>query len=327
MENITQEKSCCDGEMTEKMEKVARIDKTNNQYLLPLSIVIVALIFASAWIYITTIKGADTQTNSDNAITNAEQKIEALQEKVLPADGVELPVVWGDLGVQLTKSGAIDIDKFKALYTERGTFTKQYEELLTGIQNGNIKITYQNSGYLLNLFWALGLANKNDILEKGEMMNPQYGGAGKFASTGGWTMAKGDPMNHYSMHSFFTLTPEQQALVEKVSKGIYRPCCGNSVHFPDCNHGMAMLGLLELMASQGASEQDMWNTALIVNSYWFPDTYLTIATYEQNNGIAWENLNPVEVLGRNFSSAQGYANIASQVTKPEQQGGGGGCSV
>ena len=58
-------------------------------------------------------------------------------------------------------------------------------------------------------------------------------------------------MNHYSMHRFIVLTPEQQALVEKVSKGIYRPCCGNSVYFPDCNHGMAMLGLLELMASQG----------------------------------------------------------------------------
>ena len=73
-------------------------------------------------------------------------------------------------------------------------------------------------------------------------------------------------MDHYSRHTLIKLTQKQQALVDTVSRGIYRPCCGNSAHFPDCNHGMAMLGLLERMASQGASEQDMWKAALTVNS-------------------------------------------------------------
>src|SRR3989344_4318375 len=106
---------------------------------------------------------------------------------------------------------------------------------------GKLEITRENAELLLNLFWALGLASKNEILEKGEMANPKYGGAGNFASTGGWTIVKGNAMDHYSSHKFFNLTPEQQALVDKVSRGIYRPCCGNSTHFPDCNHGMAML--------------------------------------------------------------------------------------
>src|SRR3990167_1562353 len=161
------------------------------------------------------------------------------------------------------------------------------------------------------------------------MANPKYGGAGNFASTGGWTIAQGNAMEHYSRHKFFDLTPEQQTLVDKVSKGIYRPCCGNSVHFPDCNHGMAMLGLLELMASQGVSEQDMWKTALEVNSYWFPDTYLTIATYMKNKGVEWKDVDPQEMLGANYSSAQGYARIASQVTAPASSGseGGSGCAV
>jgi hypothetical protein len=44
------------------------------------------------------------------------------------------------------------------------------------------------------------------------------------------------------------LTAEQQALVEEVAAEIYRPCCNNSTLFPDCNHGMAMLGFLELLA-------------------------------------------------------------------------------
>lgn len=123
---------------------------------------------------------------------------------------------------------------------------------------------------MLNMFWAFGLANKNEILEKGPMMDPKYGGAGRFASTGGWTLAVGDAMSHYSMHSLIALTPEQQVLVEKVSKNIFRPCCANPAYFPDCNHGMAMLGILELMASQGKSESELYATAKAVNNIWFP---------------------------------------------------------
>ena len=134
-------------------------------------------------------------------------------------------------------------------------------------------------------------------------------------------------MDHYSKHKFFNLTSDQQALVDKISRGIYRPCCGNSTHFPDCNHGMAMLGLLELMASQGASEQDIWKAALAVNSYWFPDTYMTIAAYMKSKGIEWKDANPQEILGAGYSSGQGYAKIASQIVAPSSSQSGGGCGV
>lgn len=282
--------------------------------MLPVSILISAMILSGTWVYTTDLKTTDRNQTAE------------LEEKVLPPQGVILPVVWGDLGAKLVSTGAIDAEKFMAIYEQRGTLTDEYKNLLLGQNDGQLKITNENSGYLLNLFWALGLTSKNPILETGEMTNPAYGGAGNLASTGGWTIAKGNPMDHYSGHLFFNLTPEQQALVDKVSRGIYRPCCGNSTHFPDCNHGMAMLGLLELMASQDASEEDMWETALAVNSYWFPDTYLIIATYMQNKGIDWQKVNPQEVLGVDYSSAQGFERIASQITAPEQKGGGG-CSV
>jgi len=249
-----------------------------------------------------------------------------LEEKVLPSKGIILPVSWGDLGAKLVSVGAIDADKFKAIYEQRGAFTDEYDKLLFGQSDDKLKITKENSGYLLNLFWALGLARKNDILENGEMTNPAYGGAGRFASTGGWTLAKGDPMDHYSKHKFFNLTPEQQDLVDKVSKGIYRPCCDNSTHFPDCNHGMAMLGLLQLMASQGVSEQEMWKTALQVNSYWFPETYTTLAAYFERKGTAWDEIDPRLALGKEYSSASGYQRVLKEVEPVELQGGGG-CSV
>ncbi len=256
--------------------------------------------------------------------------ISDLEEAVLPSSGVVLPVSWGDLGAQLVKTGVIDEEKFKSLYEGRGQFTEEYKQLLTGTSSGKLKITQDNAGYILNLLWALGLANKNPILDTGEMMDPKYGGgnppAGGFASTGGWTMAKGNAMDHYSHHKFFDLTPQQQVIVDRVSSGIYRPCCGNSTHFPDCNHGMAMLGLLELMASQGVSEQDMYKAALAVNSYWFPDTYLTIATYMKDKGVLWQDVSPQEMLGVNYSSGSGYAKISAQVKQQEGQKGGG-CGV
>ncbi len=249
-----------------------------------------------------------------------------LEKMVLPTEGVILPVTWGDLGDKMIKAGVIDADKFESVYKNRNGLDEESQRLLYGTTDKNIKITKDNAGVLLNLLWALGLGNKNIILEKGPMSDKKYGGAGQFASTGGWTLAKGNTMSHYSKHEFFTLTPEQQQLVEKVSWGVYRPCCGNPTYFPDCNHGMAMLGLLELMASQGASEQEMYQTALAVNSYWFPETYINLAKYFESQGTPWKKVVPQEVLGADYSSSSGYQNILSKI-KPVERQSGGGCGV
>lgn len=293
-------------------------EPVKKDYLLPASILISVIIIAGAWVYTTGLKSQQNQSET-KIQPQTEVATSALEQKVLPSEGVVLPVRWGDLGAKLVSAGAIDADKFKAIYEQRGVFTEEYKNLLLGQNDGKLKITKDNAGYLLNLFWALGLASKNPILDSGEMTNKAYGGAQNFASTGGWTIAKGNPMDHYSRHMFFVLTPEQQALVDKVSRGIYRPCCNNSTHFPDCNHGMAMLGFLELMASQGVNEQDMYKAALAVNSYWFPDTYLTIATYMENKGVEWNDVSPQEVLGVNYSSASGYARVSSEVIQPQQE--------
>jgi len=111
-----------------------------------------------------------------------------------------------------------------------------------------------------------------------------------------------------------------------VSQGIYRPCCGNSTYFPDCNHGMAMLGLLEIMASQGVSEKDMYQSALAINAYWFPDTYMTLAKYFVKKNIDWNKVDAKEVLGFDYSSSAGYQKILQEV-EPIQKQSGGSCGV
>jgi len=295
---------------------------------LEISILLSFLLVVGALVYSANVK-KDVRGKTETAVkTNKTEKIpeDNYSQKVTPAEGVTLPAKWGDLGAKMASVGVIDKVKLEELYAGRGGLNGEERKLLEDLDNGYLKITPENSGFVLNLLWALGLGNKNEILENGPMTDEKYGGTGGFASTGGWTLARGDAMSHYSMHRFIVLTPEQQSLAERVAKGIYRPCCGNSVYFPDCNHGMAMLGLLELMASQDVSEEEMYKAALAVNSYWFPNTYLTIAKYLKSQGKDWSSAEPKEILGYNYSSGTGYQKLLEKIKNPETKGGGG-CSV
>lgn len=305
----------------ENENKVEEEVKKENNLPPVTSIIIVIALIIGAVVYTTRFKNQGELGNSHPARLSAEQ-----QKEVVLQDGVELPVKWSNLGVQMTEAGVIDKTKFESLYTGRGGLTEADKKLLEGVDNGNLVINSQNSGVILNLLWALGLGNKNPVLENGPMMDKQYGGAGNFASTGGWTLSNGKAMSHYSMHKFITLTPEQQALVERVAKNIYRPCCGNSTYFPDCNHGMAMLGLLELMASQGVSEADMYKVALQVNTFWFPDQYAAIKTFVTSQGVDWNTVDPKKILGAEYSSSAGIQKVMSQI-KPQEQKGGTGCGA
>lgn len=237
--------------------------------------------------------------------------------KVILSGGIVLPILWRDLGLKMIRAGVIDAEKFESIYIQQGNLNEEIQQLLYGTNNGYLKITSKNSRLILNLLWALGLATKNPILENGPMA--QYDNIGNLASIGGWTLAKGTPVEHYSRHRFIILNKEQQALVERVSKNVYRPCCNNPTHFPDCNHGMAMLGLLELMAAQGVSEQEMYKVALRVNSYWFPDAYLAIAKYLESKNIVWDEADPKAILGYNFSSASAYRQISTYLNPIENK--------
>lgn len=247
--------------------------------------------------------------------------------EVYSPEKLVLPIKWGRLGNQLTATGVIDTKKFKTLYRVGGGQMQTAEKLLSKDYADNLVITPENSGVFLNAFWALGLGNQNHILEEGPMNDPRFGGPGNFASTGGWTLARGDAMSHYSRHGFITLTPEQQKMVERISQNIYRPCCDNPTYFPDCNHGMAMLGFLELMASQGADEKSIYQAALKLNSYWFPQNYEVINSFLKSRNTTPSSLEPQEILGMSFSSASGFARIQAAVSPPPSGQKGTGCEI
>lgn len=302
------------------IEDTPKTEPAKKDYLLPASIFVSTIVLAAAWIYAAGLESQKNQGKTNQPQTETGR--DALEQ-------ITLPVRWGDLGRKMIEAGVYDKERLFALYAGRGGVSAEDAKLVDGIVVGELKVNEKNAGLLLNLLWALGLSNKNEILENGPMTDSRYGGAERFASTGGWTLAKGGAMSHYSKHAFATLTAAQQALVERVSKNIYRPCCDNATYFPDCNHGMAMLGLLELMASQGATEAQMYKAALALNSYWFPEQYGTIARYLESKGIPPQSAVPKEILGAAYSSGSGFRRIAS-MTPPEPESDkrqNGGCGV
>ena len=74
---------------------------------------------------------------------------------------------WGNLGARMVEAGVIDMERFENLYQQRGGLSEADRKLLADSDNGNLVITSENSGMMLNMLWALGLGNKNPIPENG----------------------------------------------------------------------------------------------------------------------------------------------------------------
>ena len=260
-------------------------------------------------------------------VKNPELLVKEAASQVLPSGGYTTSLKWGDIGKKLVDSGAIDVNKFKEIH-KSDIDGRADLDILDGNSNKSIAINENNSRLVVNLLWALGLVNKSKVLDEGPM---KTGGtdAGNFASTGGWTLGTKPAMQLYSSQELIPLTSEQQELVGKIAENIYRPCCGNSVAFPDCNHGMAALGYIELAVANGLAEKQIYKDILAMNSFWFPDTYVEMAVFfQKQQGIAWDKVDPKVALSKDYSSAQGAARINQAIQGiPGIQSRGGSCGA
>lgn len=234
-----------------------------------------------------------------------------LVDQVLPPEGYRLGVSYADLGPHLVDSGAIDFNLFVERYEKGGAPLDDLQlKILSERVDEPIKIDLDNAHFLLNFFWALGLTNKNPILEEGPMMEYSEGDISRFASTGGWSLGQKDPTELYSSTPIITLTPDQQSLVEKVAAIVYRPCCNNPTIFPDCNHGMAMLGLLELLAANDLTEAEMMEAAKYFNAFWFPQQSIEVATFFQaTSGVSFSEVSADLVVGPQAFSGSGFQGV------------------
>jgi hypothetical protein len=250
-----------------------------------------------------------------------------IKAKVLPKNGYTLPIKWGNLGPTLVQLGVIDLEKFKKLYAS-GALPGYFRYLEQPSQDF-ITINPENQRFLVTVFWGLGLANKSPVLEKmretDRFMN--------LASTGGWTLGAKPTTELYGKFDIIPLTPKQQELVSDLAQSIYRPCCNNPTAFPDCNHGIGLLGLIELMVAQGFNREEILKASLQFNAFWFPQHYVQTALLFELGGIDWHAVDPGEVLGSRYSSLSGWTqNVAGEVHKLAQpflaqQGQGSSCEV
>jgi hypothetical protein len=261
-----------------------------------------------------------------------EKELAQLHEQVNPADGYTLLVSYGNFGPKLVEAGVIDLNAFKNVMTASGdTLSDAQLDILNKGSEQPIVISAENAHFLLNFFWAVGLANKNPVLIQGPMVQNSAGRIDQFASTGGWTLASKPISELYASMELIPLTAEQQARVEEVAAAVYRPCCNNATLFPDCNHGMAMLGLLELMASRGATLDQMFEAAKYVNAYWFPQQTLEIALYlHAKEGTDFVAAEARRVVGKDFSSASGagrvHETLLAEGLLKQASDQGGGCT-
>ena len=246
---------------------------------------------------------------------------------ILPPN-YDLGVSFGDVVVKMVEAGAIDKHKFLQLYAGRGGLRPEQARLLDDPSRAPIVLNQGNAGLLLNLFWPLGIANRSQVLSQGPMGTKYKDRVGNLASTGGWTLATRDGGEIVNTLSLVRLTAEQDATVMEIAQHIHRPCCANHTAFPDCNHGAAMLGFIELAVAQGMPPAEVYKKALVLNAYWFPQNYAELATYfKARRGIDWQAADPVEVLGAEYSSLDGAAAVTAQLQAdgllPEAPDGGG----
>lgn len=254
-------------------------------------------------------------------------------DQINPPEGYTIPAIFGDVGPQMVAAGAINVPMFEALYAQQNKpLSDEQTTILTRGSEINVLINSDNAYFLLNFFWALGLTNQNIILTKGAMMSQGADKVGGFASTGGWTLGSKRATELYASRKILELTDEQQARLQEVASVVYRPCCNNPTDFPDCNHGMAMLGLLELMASQNASTAQMYEAAKYVNAFWYPQQILEVATViKATQNVDFVKADAKEVASSQYSSGSGYQAVhqwlAAKGLLPQTPGGGGSCGV
>ena len=254
-------------------------------------------------------------------------RAEILRGTVAPSKGIVLPVKWNDVLVKTVEAGGIDINKYNASLARYGQkLTPEHERLLLEGSDENIVFSPETAFFNLNMLWALGLTNENQVLTHGKIS--EYENKSGFASTGGWTLGEKPGGELLASAKIIQLTPEQQAIVEEVAANTYRPCCNNATAFPDCNHGMAALALAELMASHGATKEQIFDALLVANSYWFTQTYVNIAAYFEENGKSWNEINSKEVLGQAYSSYKGSIEVKKSLESiPIVDSAGATCAV
>lgn len=249
-------------------------------------------------------------------------------ERAIPPKGVRTAVSFGDSLQKLIAAGSLDPEKLRSNFKASIGLPSWLDRILEAPSAEPIVLSLETAPYLLSLLWPLGLSTKAKFNDESPLNTVDLP---SLASTGGWTLGQEENGSvYFNKVESLRLTDEQERIVLNVAKSVFRPCCDNSTFFQDCNHGSALLGLIELAASQGTPADELYRIALAANSYWFPDQYAKTALYfALFEGKAWDEVDSRLVLGPHYSSLSGWqtnvndnlrlASFMSRTGKMEQR--------
>lgn len=85
--------------------------------------------------------------------------------------------------------------------------------------------------------------------------------------------------------------------------------------FPDCNHGAAELALIEMMASQGFNESQMFVVLQEFLSEYFPQNMFEVGVVYASHGINFSSVPANMAVGRTLFSASGSQNVGSYIQR------------
>lgn len=293
--------------------------------------------FDAAHSQTTNTSSAYHNTNTSKTLSSNTINQTILAAQVVPKTGYVLSFKWGDNVHKLVEAGALNPSNLSILLNNsKEPLTPVEKKILNGTYNGYIQFNSTNVEFVQLVLWSLGVNNNNTIVNNGPIINasipyansinnnvtlkqklnqnvtPQWVASRYFASTGGY-----GPIGklQLGMLNIMSLSPSEQIIADYTAENSYRPCCNNPTAFPDCNHGAAALGLIELLASQGANQSQIFSAVKYFNQYQFPQQYSEIAAYFDSQGKNYSQVNSSEVIGYSFSSYSGYSTAHQYLIK------------
>lgn len=219
---------------------------------------------------------------------------------------------------RLVRDGVLDTLRLQAALEAAGQpLTDRQRSVLAGAERA-VVLRPVDSAFLLNTLWTLGLANRNPVLTRGPMAVHSGGRVGRFASTGGWRLGPEPATRVYAMRELVPLSRTQQERLESVAGRVFRPCCDNPTDFPDCNHGMAMLGLLTLLTARGTDQAGLFDAARAANEIWFPVQSSHIRAFLDSHGLA---ASAQAMVGPELASGSGHNALMVRQTESGSETG------
>lgn len=283
----------------ERKIKNREIDSGNYFVKVLVGLVLILLVFQIVGIF-TKSNSSNLDNRNNTLMANGKMiDITSTIEEVTPKEGFVTKVKWGNIVSKMVRDGALNPQKLEGILRRRyGQEMKpEWRAILAG-KDTNLQINNDNAVFMMYVLWTFAKNNKNQILVDSPFV--------KYFKN--YDIGVGHA--GYGDLSILSLTPAQQKIAKEVAENANRPCCNNSTAAPDCSHGYSALGLVELMASQGFSRAEIFNTFVKFNSYWFPETYIKDALYFKiAKGENWSSVDKEVIAGKKYSSLSGSYRV------------------